>query len=131
MAVKNLHREYSGVKEATSEAINHHECSQVATERKERHLQEMMKYIEDKGSPFTETCPKQLHNFVTKEVISEDTKNDLLQSQLRGIETFQEFHSMRFVEKRTSLKDTIQRKNLKTTAKSKKREQRQSDRLKE
>ena len=106
------------MKETTSEAINHHECSQVATERKERHPQEMMKYIEDKGSPFTETCPKQLHNFVTKEVISEDTKNDLLQSQLRGIETFQEFHSMRFVEKRTSLKDTIQRKNHENNGKN-------------
>ena len=34
MAVKNLHQQYSGMKEATSEAINHHEHSQVATERK-------------------------------------------------------------------------------------------------
>ena len=66
MAVKNLHREYSEVQEATSEAVNHHEHSQSATERKEGHIQEMMKYIEERGSPFSSECPKELQNFVTK-----------------------------------------------------------------
>ena len=70
MAVNNLHREYSGMKEITSEAINHHESSETFTKRKEKHIQKMMKYIEMRGSPFSVESPNQLHNFVTKEVKS-------------------------------------------------------------
>ena len=53
MAVKNLHCEYPGVNESTSSALHHHESSQSITNRKEGHIQEMMKYIEERGSPFS------------------------------------------------------------------------------
>ena len=57
MAVKNFHREYTGVNECTSEAWHHHESSQSTTNRKEGHIQEMMKYIEERGSPFSAVSP--------------------------------------------------------------------------
>ena len=53
MAVKNLHCEYAGVSESTSSALLHHESSQSITNRKEGHIQERMKYIEERGSPFS------------------------------------------------------------------------------
>ena len=46
--------------------------------------------------------------------MSEDIRKDLLQSPVKGIEKFQEFHTQRFVEKSTPLRDTIHRTNLKT-----------------
>ena len=121
MAVKNLHREYSGVKEITSEAINHHENSETFTKRKEKHIQTIMKYIERRGSPFSVESPTQLHNFVTKEVISDEIKTDLIQSAQRGKEKFQKFHTERFLKKCSQLRDTIHRSNLKTIAKFKRR----------
>ena len=117
MAVKNLHREYSGVKEITSEAINHHESSELFTKRKEKHIQAMMKYIEKRGSPFSVESPTQLHNFVTKEVMTDEIKTDLLQSTQKGKEKYKEFHTERFLKKITQLRDTIHRSNLKTMAK--------------
>ena len=119
IAVNNLHREYSGMKEITSEAINHHESSETFTKRKEKHIQKMMKYIEMRGSPFSVESPNQLHNFVTKEVMSDVIKTDLLQSAQRGKEKFQEFHTERFLEKSAQLRDTLHRSNLKTMAKLK------------
>ena len=53
MAVKNLHCEYPGVNESTSSALLQYESSQSITNRKEGHIQEMMKYIEERGSPFS------------------------------------------------------------------------------
>ena len=78
MAVKNVHREFTGVNESTSEAWHHHESSQSTTDRTEGHIQQMMKYIEDRGSPLSTECPPVLHNFVTKEVMTEEIRNDVL-----------------------------------------------------
>ena len=72
MAVKNLHCEYAGVGESTSSALLHHESSQSITNRKEGHIQEIMKYIEERGSPFSAECPLVLQNFVTKEMMTEE-----------------------------------------------------------
>ena len=74
MAVKNLHRKYSGLKEIRSESISHHEHPEAFTKRKEKHIQAMTEYIERRGSPFSFESETQLHNFVTKEVISNEIK---------------------------------------------------------
>ena len=44
MSVKNVHREYVGVFQRTSEAWHHRESSQSTTDRKEGHIQVMMRY---------------------------------------------------------------------------------------
>ena len=70
MSVKNVHHEYVGVFERTPEAWHHHESSQSTTDRKKGHIQAMMRYIEERGSPFSTQCLPALHNFVTKEVMT-------------------------------------------------------------
>ena len=74
MAVKNLHRKYSGLKEIRSESISHHEHPEAFTKRKEKHIQAMTEYIERRGSPFSVESETQLHNIVAKEVISNEIK---------------------------------------------------------
>ena len=64
----------------------------------------MMKYIEKRGSPFSVESPTQLHNFVTKEVMTEGIKTDLLQSTQKGKEKYKEFHTERFLKKNTQLR---------------------------
>ena len=106
MDVKNVHHEFTGVNESTSEAWHHHESSQSTTDRTERHIQQMMKYIEDRGSPV-------LHNFVTKEVMSEEIRNDVLNAHENGKKKCEAFHNERIVNKTLKLGETIHRTNLK------------------
>ena len=72
MAVNNLHQEYN--RQHQRQLIINHEHSQSATDRKERHIQEKTKYIEKRGSLFSPDSSKELHNFVTKEIILEKIK---------------------------------------------------------
>ena len=113
MAVKNVHREYTGVNESTSEAWHHHEASQSTTDRKEGHIQEMMKYIEDRGSPLSRDCHPVLHNFATKEVMTEDIRNDVLNAHESGKRKYEAFHNERIVNQTLKLGETIHRHNLK------------------
>lgn len=114
MAIKSLHREYTGVTEATSEAWHHHESSQSTTTRKEGNIQAMMKFIEERGSPFSAESPKVLHNFVTKEVMTEESRKHVLNASEKGKEKYEIFHCERFINKTMKLHDTIHRLNLKT-----------------
>ena len=113
MAVKNVHREYTGVNESTSEAWHHHEASQSTTDRKEGHIQEMMKYIEDTGSPLSRDCHPVLHNFATKEVMTEDIRNDVLNAHESGKRKYEAFYNERIVNQTLKLGETIHRHNLK------------------
>ena len=74
MSVKNVHREYAGVFERTSEAWHHHEPSQSTKDRKEGHIQAIVRYTEEQGLPFSTQCPPVLHYFVTKEVMTQDIR---------------------------------------------------------
>ncbi|KAG1692278.1 Glutamate receptor ionotropic, kainate 1 [Nymphon striatum] len=84
MAVKNLHRQYADVIERSHETFNHHESSQVKTDRKEARVQEMMRFIQEKGSFLSPNTPENLHNFVTKEIMSKDISNDMLNALKRN-----------------------------------------------
>ena len=114
MSVKNVHREYVGVFERTSEAGHNHESSQSTTDRKEGHIQTMMRYIEERGSPFSTQFPPVLHNFVTKEVMTQDIRNDILNASERGKKKFETFYSERFTNKTSKLSHTNHTENLKT-----------------
>ena len=97
---------------STSEAWHHHESSQSTTDRKEGHIQEMMKYIEDRGSPLSRDCHPVLHNFATKEVMTEDIRNDVLNAHESGKKKYEAFHNERIVNQTLKLGETIHRNNL-------------------
>ena len=114
MAVKNLHREYVGMIDNTHESCSHHESSPAITNRKESHVQAMIDFIEDKGSPLSVTASCTLQNFVTKEIMSEDIRNDMLKAFSKGKELYLTFRLQKFVQKTTRLAESIKRTNLRT-----------------
>lgn len=114
MAVKNVHREYAGMVDDTQESCSHHESSLSSTTKKERHIQAMMAFIEEKGSPLSPEAPATLHNFVTKEIMDKDIRHDMLNAYEKGKEKYLEFRHQRFEQKSTRLSDRIHRTNLKT-----------------
>ena len=77
-------------------------------------MQAMMRYIEERGSPFSTHCPPVLHSFVTKEAMTQDIRNDVLNASERGKKKFETFYSEMFTGKTSKLSDTIHKENLKT-----------------
>ena len=114
MAIKNLHRQYANVMERTHETYTHHQSSQATTDRKEAHLQEMMRFIEEKGSPLSVGTSPTLQNFATKELMSDNIRNDMLNAYTKGKEKYLTFRKERFLQKTTRISNTIHRANLKT-----------------
>ena len=122
MAVKNLHRQYSNVMEDTHESHqHHHESSQKTIDRKEDHIQDMLRFIEEKGSPLSPDACQTLQNFVTKELMPLDIRKDILNAISKGEQKYLDFRKSRLYEKSTRISATIHRTNLKTmnSAKSK------------
>ena len=66
-----------------------------------------MKYIESRRSPFSDELQAQLHNFVTKEVMSNEIKTDLLHLAQRGKETSKNSIQKGLLKKSTQLQDII------------------------
>ena len=114
MAVKNLHRHYADVMDRTHESYNHHELSQSTTDRKECHVQAMMKFIEEKGSPMSPDACQTLHNFVTKELMPTDIRDDILNALTKGEQKYLTLRNERFSEKTTRISNSIHRTNLKS-----------------
>ena len=113
MVVKILHRQYANVMERTHETFSHHESSQSTTNHKESQLQRMMQFIEEKGSPLAATSYTALQNYVTKEVMTEKIRNDMLSAFRKGEERYMEFRKERILKK-TSKLSTIHCVNLQT-----------------
>ena len=113
MAVKNLHREYMSVTEGTYESWSHHESSQSATKCKEDHIQAMTNFIEGRGSPLSSKCPLVLHNFVTKQIMTPQIREDMLHAMEKGEEKYLEYRSHRLIKKNAKISETIHRSNLK------------------
>ena len=113
IAVKNMHREYTGVNESTSEALQHH-VSQATTNRQGDTSKKMVKFIEERGSLFSADCPTKLHNFVTKQVISEEIRKDVLNASKKDKKKYQAFHNESIIDKTVQLRNTIHGENLKT-----------------
>ena len=114
MAVKNLHRQYVNVLERKHEAYIHHESSRSTTDRKESEIQKMMQFVDAKGSPLSPGAPSVLENIVTKEVMSDEIRNDLLNIFRKGEEKYLAFRKERLVEKTIRISSTIHRTNMKT-----------------
>ena len=113
MAVHNLHRECMGVIDTSSESWHHHDSSPSVTAKSEQHVQEMLKYLEERGSPFSTECPPNLQNIITKELMTGDIKNDLLYAQEKGRSKYVSFHKERFLSKSLKIGETIHRGDLK------------------
>ena len=73
--------------------ISHHRQPQAENNPR------MIKYIEEKRSTFSEDYPPVLHNFVTKEVMTEKIRRDLLTASEIGKEQYEAFQSERIVKK--------------------------------
>jgi len=65
-------------------------------------MQAIMRYIEEQGSPFSTQCPPVRHYFVTKQVMTHDTRNDELSASQRGKKKLETFYSERFTNKTPS-----------------------------
>ena len=58
----------------------------------------MMKYIEER-SPFSAECPSVLQNVVTKEMMTEEIRKDVLNASEIGKKKYEAFHSDRIIKK--------------------------------
>ena len=76
-------------------------------------VQSVIKYIEEKGSPFSKSCPASLQNFVTKVVMTEDIRRSHLNATEMGKDKYIDFRQKRICEKTVKLSETIHRSNLK------------------
>ena len=111
-----LHRQYTNTLERSDETFVHHESSQSTTDRKESHIQNMIQYIDAKGSPFAADAPTNLQNIVTKEIMSEKVRHDILMASTKGKEKYIAYRKCVFVEKSQRISSTINRLNLNTMA---------------
>ena len=91
LAVKGLHSRYTGVVDSSFEGFQHHESSTAFTQKLENQVQNIIHFIEEKASPLSDSAPKTLHNFVSKEIMPEDVRTDLINSTETGKKTYVEF----------------------------------------
>ena len=126
LAVSNLYRCITGVKANYSELTVNHEFRQSETDSTEDKLSQMISFIQSCENPFHASDPMEfkLHNILTKEIMSEDIRKDLLNIQETGSGLYKSFRKERFLEKTKHITDTIHRTNLRTFLSIKKEEKR-------
>ena len=112
LAVKGHHSRYIGIVDSSFEGFQHHKSSKAFTEKLKNQVQNVIHFIEEKGSPLSGSTPKTLHNFVSKEIMPEDVRRDLINSTDTGKKTYIEFRDKRFVQKTDRLSSTIHKMNL-------------------
>ena len=84
LSVVNLQREVSGVVTQSTELLMNHEFNIHATRSAEILIQEILKYINEHGSPVTVSTnrdsdePEVRHNILTKDIKSKEIPEDLL-----------------------------------------------------
>ena len=117
LAITNLHRELAGIGSSSYELEVNRSFSKAATEFEEANIQAILNVIEKNENPFlTPPKEKMLHNILTKEVMSEDIREQLLNVERIGNDTYEKLRRERYIEKTVRLSDTIHRTNLKTFA---------------
>ena len=108
LGVKSLHSRYSGVEDSSFESFHHHESSKVFSDKLEQ-VRKVILFIEERGSPFSKSTPKELQNFISKEMMPEVVRSDLLNSSDIGKDKYLEFRNKIFVEKSGRISATIHR----------------------
>lgn len=113
LAVTNLTREISGLQNDYELSVNH-EFSSTETKVGERNIQAMIKFIIEQGNPFASGTELRLHNIVTKELMSNTIRNQLLSFDTIGLDKYSTFRETRFINRTQKLFDTVHRTNLQT-----------------
>jgi len=117
LAITNLHRELAGIGCSSNELEVNRAFSKAGTEFAESNVQAILNVIERNENPF-QIPPKEkrLHNIMTKEVVPDDVRDQLLNVERIRNDSYQKLWSERFLERTHSIFDTIHRTNLKTFA---------------
>jgi hypothetical protein len=117
LAITNLHRDRAGIGSSSYELEVNRSFSKAATEFEEANIQAILDVIEKNENPFlTPPKEKRLHNIITKEVMSENIREQLLNVERIGNDAYKKHRRERYIEKTVRLSDTIHRTNLKTFA---------------
>ena len=88
LSVVNFQREVSGVVTPSTEILVNNEVNILATRSAEMLMQQIMKYINEHGSPITVSTnrdsdePEALHNILTKVIMSIEIPEDLLEFEI-------------------------------------------------
>ena len=120
LSVVNLQREVSGVVTTSTELLMNHKFNIPATRSAEMLIQEILKYINEHGSPVTDSTdrdsdePEVLHNILTKDIMLKEIPEDLLEFEISCNLRYEMIRTGRFITKQRSIFDTIRRNNLKT-----------------
>lgn len=117
LAISNLHRHLTGINSKAYELSVNHEFSKPQTASEEKLIQAIITFIESNENPFlASNSEDQLHNILTKEIMTPEIREQILQVQEKGLQLYKQFREDRFVKKELRLHDTIHRTNLKTCA---------------
>ena len=113
LSVTNLLRHIGGICHDYELSINH-EFSDLETINSENNIEAMISFISEHGNPFAEGDDSKLHNIVTKELMNDTIRTQLLNVLEAGTEKYQNLRNKRFLEKSVRISEKIQRTNLKT-----------------
>ena len=106
LMISNLFREITDSIPVVEGLNIHHEFSKTQTQNLEEKVNSMFQYILQKGNPFDMT-PIPLHNLVTKALVSQDTKDKILNLFQTGNELYSTLRKERYEEKTTRISSTI------------------------
>ena len=100
LAITNLHRELAGLGTTSYELNVNRAFSMAATEFEEANIRSILDVIERNENPFTTpTTDSRLHNIQTKEVMTDDIRNQLLNAEKIGKVAYESLRKERFCEK--------------------------------
>jgi len=100
LAITNLHRELAGLGTTSYELDVNRAFSMAATEFEEANIRSILDVIERNENPFTTpTTDSRLHNIQTKEVMTDDIRNQLLNAEKIGKVAYESLRKERFCEK--------------------------------
>jgi len=100
LAITNLHRELAGLGTTSYELDVNRAFSMAATKFEEANIRSILDVIERNENPFTApTTDSRLHNIQTKEVMTDDIRNQLLNAEKIGKVAYESLRKERFCEK--------------------------------
>jgi hypothetical protein len=114
LSISNLQRELAGTCSRVGDILNH-ELNDAATVSTERNVQALLSIISKRGNPFsTERHDGRLQNIMTKVVVVDEVRQDILNVMNIGSDAYEKLRTDRFIKKMAKLSDTIHRTNMKT-----------------
>lgn len=90
-----------------AEGLNiHHEWSKTQIQSLEMKVNTMFRYVLQKGNP-SDMIPNPLHNLITKELVSQETKKQILDVFHTGGSLYSTLRKARYEDKTTRISSTI------------------------